>query len=85
METQTQRTFALPEGLVSALLNYLAQKPHAEVNQLVTALSQTIQAQLTPDEIAAITARQNGGAPVQAVAPSETTKTKKAAKTESKN
>lgn len=88
-----QRTFQVPEGLVSALLNYLGTRPFAEVNRITMALSQTVQAQLTPEELAAM-----GAAPAPApqaptsvnvpdlkVVSEASTKKSKAAKSESKS
>lgn len=56
--SEQQRTFEIPEGLVSAILGYLGRQPYQQVNQLMNALSQTVQAQLTPEELAAAGVQQ---------------------------
>jgi hypothetical protein len=48
-----QKTVALPLDLVNAVFQYLGTKPYQEVHQLVGAIQQSAQSQLSsPDEAA---------------------------------
>lgn len=48
-----QRTFALPDGLVSAILSYLSQQPYGNVAPLMNSLTAAVREQLTPEELEA--------------------------------
>ena len=53
-----QRTFSLPDGLVSAVINYLAQQPYGNVAPLMNALTAAVREQLSPEELTAAQGRQ---------------------------
>lgn len=65
-EQQAPRSFTLPEGLVSAVINHLALQPYGTVAPLMNALTQTVRDQLSPEELSAMAAAQ-GQRPVAPV------------------